>query len=78
MFEWQVMPVDRTQSDSEKLLISSALARYLDEVTPNKKTSTQAGDKACAKLLSAHFGRYSLASFTTDKIAAFRYASKRW
>jgi hypothetical protein len=52
------------RSDSEKLLISAALKRYLVEVTPTKKI--------CTKFLSAHFGRYSFASLTTDKIAAFR------
>lgn len=49
-----------------------ALSRYLAEVTPTKKPTTQHGDKFVAKLLTKHFGHYSMATLTADKIAEFR------
>lgn len=46
--------------------------RYLKEVTPTKKPTTQEGDFVQAKQLKLHFGKYSLAVLTAEKIAEFR------
>ena len=58
--------------DSERMLFSAALDRYLAEVTPTKKASTQRAERLRAEALRDVFGKYSLAAITTDLVAGFR------
>ncbi len=51
------------------------MSRYLGEITPGKKESTQRAELYRAEQLIAEFGRYSLASLTPDVIT--RYRDKR-
>jgi hypothetical protein len=60
------------RSPSERLTFEAALRRYLTEVTPTKKPSTQLGDAVKAKPLTAFFGKYSLAAITPELIAKYR------
>ena len=60
------------RSDAENFTVSQALDRYLSEVTPTKKPSTQLGDKTQAKQLKSQLGKYSLAVLNADKVAQFR------
>jgi integrase len=62
------------RSSSERLTLASALDRYLREVTPTKKASTQDGERKKAKVLRDALGAYSLAALTPDVIARFRDA----
>lgn len=47
---------------SERLTLDAALKRYLSEVTPTKKPTTQQTEVERAKPLRAFFGKYSLAA----------------
>lgn len=60
------------RSASERMLFSTALQRYLTEVTPTKKPSTQKGETAKAKPLTDFFGKYSLAAITSELAATYR------
>jgi len=64
--------VDR--SAAERLTLSQALDRYLKEVTPTKRASTQATDPRKAVPLRAALGEYSLAAITPDIVADYRDA----
>jgi Site-specific recombinase XerD len=60
------------RSQSERLTIAAALARYAKEVTPQKKESTRRREINRIGDLSAYFGKYSLAAVTPEKVAEFR------
>ncbi len=62
--------IERTPS--EKMLVSMALERYVSEVVPTKKESTQRRKGARIREVSAFFGKYSLAAVTPDLVAKFR------
>lgn len=62
--------IDRTSA--ERLTFGEALDRYLSEVTPTKKPSTQAAEKKKAAPLRGYFGGYSLAAISPDLIARYR------
>jgi integrase len=60
------------RAPSERMTVEEALKRYLAEVTPTKKPSTQAGEEAKAKQLRKALGKYALAAVTPDLVAGFR------
>lgn len=60
------------RDQAEALTVAQALNRYLAEVTPTKKASTQKGQRSQAKRLIAFFGAYSLAATTADLVAQYR------
>ncbi len=60
------------RAPSERMSIEAALKRYLAEVTPSKKASSQQGEHRKAKPLCAFLGKYSLAAVTPELVAAFR------
>jgi integrase len=60
------------RSVSERFTFEAALCRYLSDVTPIKKPSTQQGDAVKSKPLAAFFGKYSLAAITPELIAKYR------
>jgi hypothetical protein len=60
------------RSPSEATTVSAALKRYLEEVTPSKRPSTQRSEAIRAKTLQQSLGRYSLAALTPDIVASFR------
>lgn len=62
--------IDRTSA--ERLTFGKALDRYLSEVTPTKKPSTQTAEKKKAEALREFFGDYSLAAISPDLIASYR------
>jgi predicted transcriptional regulator len=45
------------RSSSEKTLVQDALKRYLKEITPTKRPSTQRAEKMRAKPLTAQLGK---------------------
>jgi len=61
-----------SRSHSERTTIKKALERYLKEVTPTKKPSTQKSEKHRAKILFKRLGKYSLATLSAKHIAKFR------
>lgn len=64
--------IDR--SSSERMMFEQAMDRYLAEVVPTKKPSTQETDSYCAKPLRAYFGKYSLAAVSPELVASYRDA----
>ena len=50
------------------------LKRYLAEVTPTKRPTSQNSDNKRSKILIEHLGKYSLAALTPEIIAKFREA----
>ncbi len=60
------------RSPSEKMLLEEALDRYLKEITPTKRPSTQRAEKMRAKKLKSRLGKHALISLTPDVIATYR------
>lgn len=60
------------RSTSERLIFSNALDRYLAEITPSKKTSTQRGERFRAAPLREFFGAYAMAAISVDLVARCR------
>jgi len=54
------------------MTVEAALKRYLREITPTKRASTQAGEHKKAKVLILHLGEYSLAALNAEIVAQFR------
>jgi hypothetical protein len=57
---------------SERTSIQSALKRYLSEVTPTKKPSTQRAEVTKSKTIIERLGAYGLAALTPDIVAEYR------
>ena len=62
--------IPRTRSGSTT--ITAALTRYVAEVTPTKRPSTQVNEKKRSELLKKRLGRHSLVSLTPDVVAKYR------
>jgi len=62
--------IDR--AGSERLLLKTALARYLSEVSSTKKPSTSSAEHQKAKALRTALGEYCLAAITPDLVAEYR------
>lgn len=60
------------RTSSERVTFSEAMDRYLAEVTPTKKTTTQKREEGVARLLKQFFGKYSLAAITSELVASYR------
>ena len=60
------------RSGAERMTLESALRRYLSDVTPTKKPTTQRGEISKAKKLIEHLGKYSLAALSAEIIASYR------
>ena len=60
------------RSPSEKTTLAMALKRYLADVTPTKKPTTQRAEHSKSKTLIKHLGKYSLAAITPDIVAGYR------
>lgn len=62
--------IDR--AGSERMTFAAALDRYLAEVTPTKKATTQRVERLRAEGVRKVFGKYSLAAINTDIVAKYR------
>ena len=60
------------RGSSERFTFDKALDRYLSEVTPTKRATTQRAEKLKAIPLRAFFGAYSMAAINVDLIARYR------
>lgn len=60
------------RTSAERMTFADALKRYLAEITPRKKASTQISERRRAVILDRHFGKYSLAAINAELIAEFR------
>lgn len=62
--------IDR--ADANRMLLKSAIDRYLRDVSSTKKPSTESAEKHKAKALKAELGDYSLAALNQNLIADYR------
>ena len=62
--------IDR--ATSARFTFDKALDRYLSEVTPTKRATTQRAEKVKAAPLRKFFGSYSLAAINVDLVARYR------
>lgn len=62
------------RAPSERMTFETAMKRYLSEVTPTKRPTTQKNELKRSTALVEFFGKYSLAAITTDLIAEYRDA----
>ena len=60
------------RATADRMTVQSAVDRYIKEVTPTKRSSTQEGEQRRAEILKNHLGKYSLAALTPEIIAKFR------
>ena len=60
------------RASADRLTVEKAIERYITEVTPTKRPSTQISDHNRSKILIRHLGKYSLAALTPEIIAKFR------
>lgn len=58
------------RSPAERM--AAALDRYLKDISPTKKVSTQSRETRRIRLIKDAFGKYSLAAVTPDLIANYR------
>lgn len=62
------------RATADRMTVATALERYLAEVVPTKRPTSQVADRKRAKVLTKHLGKYSLAALTPEVIAKFRDA----
>lgn len=60
------------RATADRMTLAVALSRYLVEVTPTKRPSSQEAEQRRAAILTKHLGKYSLAALTPEIIAKFR------
>lgn len=61
-----------SRAGSESMTVEAAVNRYLAEVTPTKKATTQRSEGITAKHLTAFLGKYSMAAITSELAASYR------
>jgi hypothetical protein len=61
-----------SRSGSERMTLQNALQRYLEEVTPTKKPTTQRSEKITAQHLTRFLGKYSMAALSSELVASYR------
>jgi integrase len=61
-----------SRAGAERLTVKDALQRYLKEVTPTKKPTTQRSEKTTAEHLIGFLGKYSMAALSSDLVASYR------
>ena len=60
------------RATADRLTVAAAMERYLSEVVPTKRPTSQSTDRRRAQILIKHLGKYSLAALTPEVIARFR------
>ncbi|OJA44761.1 integrase [Burkholderia ubonensis] len=61
-----------SRAPSEKLTVSAALKRYMEEVSITKKATTQRSERFTSQHLAAFFGKYSMAAVSAELVAKYR------
>lgn len=61
-----------SRAGAERLTVKDALQRYLQEVTPTKKPTTQRSENITAQHLIGFLGKYSMAALSSDLVASYR------
>jgi integrase/FMN phosphatase YigB (HAD superfamily) len=61
-----------SRTGSERMTLQEALQRYLAEVTPAKKPTTQRSERITAQHLIGYLGKYSMAALSSELVASYR------
>jgi HAD superfamily hydrolase (TIGR01549 family) len=61
-----------SRTGSERMTLQEALQRYLAEVTPTKKPTTQRSESITAQHLIGFLGKYSMAALSSELVASYR------
>ncbi len=61
-----------SRTGSERMTLQEALQRYLTEVTPTKKPTTQRSESITAQHLIGFLGKYSMAALSSELVASYR------
>jgi integrase len=61
-----------SRAGAERLTVTEALQRYLKEVTPTKKPTTQRSENITSDHLAGFLGKYSMAALSSDLVASYR------
>lgn len=56
---------------AEKTTLSSLLARYESEITPNREVTSHVPEKSRLKTLTSYFGNYTAAGTTSEHVVAY-------
>ena len=59
------------RASGDRLTVAAAMKRYLDDIVPTKRPTTQIADRKRSKIIVKHLGKYSLTSLTPEVIAQF-------
>jgi integrase len=62
------------RATADRMTVDTALKRYLEEIVPTKRPTSQVADLKRARILAKHLGKYSLAALTPEIVAKFRDA----
>jgi len=60
------------RATADRMSVEAALKRYLEEIVPTKRPTSQVADLKRARILTKHLGKYSLAALTPEVVAKFR------
>jgi len=60
------------RATADRMSVDAALKRYLEEIVPTKRPTSQIADLKRARILTKHLGKYSLAALTPKVVAKFR------
>jgi hypothetical protein len=60
------------RSGAERMTLEMALKRYLSEISPTKRPTTQRAEATKARQLISHLGKYSMAALSAEIIAKYR------
>ena len=60
------------RATSDRMTVKDAVERYLSEVVPTKRPTSQVADRKRSRVLIQNLGKYSLTALTTEVIAQFR------
>jgi hypothetical protein len=56
----------------DRMTVAVAMQRYLSDVVPTKRPTSQAADRKRSRIVIKHLGKYSLSALTPEIIANFR------
>lgn len=60
------------RATSDRMTVKDAVERYLSEVVPTKRPTSQVADRKRSRVLIQNLGKYSLTALTPEVIAQFR------
>ena len=60
------------RASGDRMTVAAAMQRYLSDVVPTKRPTSQDADRRRSRIVIKHLGKYSLSALTPEIIAGFR------